>query len=53
MHLLRFHQLVSITWISLPVRPRYAPAGHPGLRASYALDIYHVIIQKRATGAGP
>src|SRR5258705_383308 len=29
------------------------PSGAHGLQASYALDILHVIIQKRATFAGP
>ena len=38
---------------SAPVGPGCAPAGHTGLRASYALDIYHVIIQKCVTFAGP
>src|SRR5215468_10736709 len=33
--------------------PGCAPAGPPGLGASYALDIDHVIIQARATCTGP
>src|SRR5215831_7565020 len=33
--------------------PGCAPAGPPGLGASYALDIDHVIIQARATCPGP
>ena len=36
-----------------PAGPGCAPAGPTGLRASYALDIDQVIIQKPATFAGP
>jgi hypothetical protein len=36
-----------------PAGPSCAPAGPTGRRASYALDIDHVIIQVRATFTGP